>query len=125
MYVANTKEEMAALIEDVVRRTTRQLTTTQTLTTVTSSTDPDAILTYEDAGALVGKDPETIRAWTQKKGDKAPKLRRYKLSGGRSAGVKRRELLSLFVAADAGEQQPEPSPDDIAGAILNPKKTKR
>lgn len=120
MIVAENKEELREFIAEVVRETTRTLVTVQTHPHVATSGDPEAILSYEDAAALVGRKPETIRAWTvRRKGGPAPRLRRYKC--GRAAGVKRGELLAAW-QAEGGAANSEVGADEQAEAIFSGKK---
>jgi hypothetical protein len=118
MLVVTEAEELRKMIrEETETAVKRSLVTVHA--SPTGSADPEAILTYEDAAALVGRKPDTIRAWTVRRKGQQPRLRRYKC--GRAAGVKRGELLAAWQsegAADVGEGM---SADDEAEAIVSGK----
>lgn len=115
--VAENKEEFRKLLREEIEAAQRK-----TLVTVQSSTsDPEAIVTYEQGGEIVGRSGETVRGWTV---GKDARLRRYKMKGSRSVGVKRSELLALW-STETSPEPPASSPDDTARSILSKRRGKR
>lgn len=117
MFVAENEEQVRKVIREEVRAAVRELVTVQASS---PATDPEAILGYESAGALVDQDRETVRAWTNR-----GLLARYKCQSGRAVGVKRGELLALWKRMEGKGPEPrekDATDDEKADAILRGKR---
>lgn len=119
MFVAENVEQLRQLVREEMRAATRELVTVHA-SGGGPPTDPEAILTYEEAGALVGQRPETVRRWTQR-----GHLRRYKCKSGRAVGVKRGELLGLWSPVGGTGPEAAATEEQKADAILRGKKGKK
>jgi hypothetical protein len=83
----------------------------------TVTQDPEQILTYADAGKLIGRSKETIRTYVAKNW-----LTKY--GRGKAVGVKRVDVID-FMANAATSRTPAPmSADQEADAIVSGKRRK-